>query len=32
LDGPLRAAMRDFLEPEPAFEDDEGVAMFGSTT
>jgi hypothetical protein len=39
LDGPgqpagavLRAALRDFIEPESAGEDDETVATFGSTT
>jgi hypothetical protein len=31
-DAVLREAMRDFLEPELAFDDDERVAMFGSTT
>jgi hypothetical protein len=28
----LRAALRDFIGPESAFEDDETVATFGSTT
>jgi hypothetical protein len=39
LDGPgqpagavLRAALRDFIEPESAGGDDETVATFGSTT